>query len=93
MTTYIVETWRAPSRDGSAGIKSQIQIRDYDDKGHKWRYKAHTYWAFDYVLGHSGNRERAVRWNVRRSLQQDPLTIDYGGETKRGYLYIVTVAD
>ena len=92
MTTYIVETWRAPSRDGSAGIKAQIQIRDYDpDKGHKWRYKAHTSWGFDYALGHSGNRVNAVRYAVRVALQQDPITITYGGETARGFLYIVEV--
>lgn len=95
MTTYIVETWRAPSRDGSAGIKAQIQIRDYDpDKGHKWRYKAHTSWGFDYALGHSGNREQAVRFAVRYALKNtDPFTVTYGGETARGYLYIVTLDD
>jgi hypothetical protein len=94
MTTYIVETWRAPSKDGSAGIKAQIQIRDYDpNKGPVWRHKAHTTWGFDYALGHSGNRENAVRFAVRKSLQQDPYTIMYGGETKRGYLYIVMVTD
>jgi hypothetical protein len=94
MTTYIVETWRAPSRDGSAGIKAQLQIRDYDpDKGPKWRYKAHTTWGFDYALGHSGNRANAVRFAVRKSIQQDPYQIMYAGETKRGYLYIVMVTD
>ena len=94
MTTYIVETWKAPSNGWSTGIKAQIQIRDYDpDKGHKWRHKAFTYGAFDYELGHSGNRERAVRWAVRRAIQQDPITITYSGETKRGHLYIVEVTD
>ena len=95
MTTYIVETWRAPSKDGSAGIKAQIQIRDYDpDKGQKWRYKAHTSWGFDYALGHSGNREQAVRFAVRKSLHNiDPITVTYSGETARGYLYIVELTD
>ena len=95
MTTYIVETWRAPSKDGSAGIKAQIQIRDYDpDKGSKWRYKAHTSWGFDYALGHSGNRENAVRFAVRYALKNtDPFTVTYSGETARGYLYIVEVTD
>jgi hypothetical protein len=94
MTTYIVETWRAPSKDGSAGIKAQIQIRDYaPDKGPVWRHKAHTTWGFDYALGHSGNRENAVRYAVRVALQQDPIAITYSGETARGYLYIVEVND
>jgi hypothetical protein len=95
MTTYIVETWNARDNgQGNVGIRSQIQVRDYDpDKGHVWRHKAHTTWGFDYALGHSGNRENAVRFAVRVALQQDPVTITYGGETKRGYLYIVTVTD
>ena len=69
-------------------------MRAYDpDKGNVWRYKTHTNRGFDYALGIDGNREQAVRYAVRKAIQQDPIAINYGGENARGYLYIVEVTD
>ena len=94
MTTYIVEAWTTQTNDGSTNIKAQIQIRDYNpDKGRVWRYKTHTNRGFDYALGFDGNRETTVRQAVRVAIQQDPITINYGGETARGHLNIVEVSD
>jgi hypothetical protein len=101
MTTYIVEAWHPDTSDGGAATSARLMLRTYDpdrsanpnNSGHKWRHKTYTNRGFDYSLGHSGNREQAVRYAVRVAIQQDPITINYGGETARGYLYIVEVTD
>jgi hypothetical protein len=93
-TTYIVEAWHPGSKDGSAVTSARIMVREYDpEMGHKWRHKTHTTRTFDYALGGSGNREATVVQAIRLRLQKEPITIEYGGETKRGYLYIATVTD
>jgi transcriptional regulator of aromatic amino acid metabolism len=93
-THYIVEAWHPNTKYGDAITSAQIMVRDYDpEMGHQWRHKKHTNRSFDYALGHSRERENTVAQAIRLRLQKEPVTVAYGGETKRGYLYIVTVTD
>jgi hypothetical protein len=95
MTTYIVEAWHPDTNDGSPITSAQIMVRDYNPEKstHQWRHKVHTNKSFDYALGHSRTREATVAQAIRLRLQKDPITVAYGGETKRGYLYMATVTD
>jgi hypothetical protein len=94
MSTYIVEAWHPDTADGSAVTSAKIMSRTYDpDKGHVWRYRTHTNTGFDHETGPSGTREQTVRQVVRLRLQKEPLSVQYGGETARGYLYIVEVTN
>ncbi len=94
-TKYIVEAWHPATNDGSPITSARIMARDYnpDKSDHQWRYKTHTNRSFDYSDGHSVTREATVVQAIRLRLQKEPITIEYGGETPRGYLYIATVTD
>ena len=92
MTRYIVEAWHPNTSDASPITSARIMVRDYA-LGHKWRYKTHTNRSFDYAMGHSKTREDTVTQAIRIAIQKDPIYVAYGGETARGYLYIVTVSD
>jgi hypothetical protein len=95
MTTYIVEAWHPDTNDGSPITSARIMVRDYNPEKStdQWRHKAHTNKSFDYALGYSRTREETVRQVIRLRLQKEPVTITYGGETARGYLYIATVTE
>ena len=95
MTRYIVEAWHPDTSNGGTITSAQIMVRDYNPEksSHQWRYKVHTNKSFDHALGHSRTRENTVAQAIRLRIQKDPVTVVYGGETKRGYLYIATVTE
>jgi transcriptional regulator of aromatic amino acid metabolism len=95
MTHYIVEAWHPTTSNGGTITSAQIMVRDYNPEkmDHQWRYKKHTNRSFDHATGHSKTREQTVTQAIRIAIQKDPVTVVYGGETPRGYLYIATVTD
>jgi len=95
MTTYIVEAWHPDTSNGGTITSARIMVRDYNPEkaDHQWRYKTHTNRSFDHYYGHSKTREATVAQAIRIAIQKDPVTVAYGGETARGYLYMATVTD
>jgi len=93
MNTYIVESWRPDTADGSAKVSCRIMSRQWNPHTteHEWRYKRHTFSEWDWELDPSENEQRGVVRTVRMDIQKDPLEVAYGGETVRGKLWIVTV--
>jgi hypothetical protein len=78
--------------NGNAGtVSARPMIRYYDEKkGHYWGHKQ-TSKAWDYSLDITENHALAVRYSCRVALQKDPVSIEWGGESVRGKLWIVTV--
>lgn len=93
MTTYIVESWRPDTADGSAKVSCRIMSRQWNPHTteHEWRYKRHTFNEWDWELNPSENEQRGVVRTIRMDVQKDPVDVAYGGETVRGKLWIVTV--
>lgn len=78
--------------DGNAStISARQSIEDFTAEGDRvWRYKWHRV-AWEYDI--DNNHENAVRMACRVQLQKDPVSIVWGGDTKHGQLWIVTVSD
>jgi len=95
MSTYIVESWRPDTSDGSAKVACRIMMRDYNPhRGeHEWRYRRTTLDAWNWELDPTENHMDAVVRHVRVRLQKDPISVEYGGDTARGLLWIVKTTD
>ena len=95
MSTYIVESWRPDSSDGSSKVSCLIMGRDWNPHtgDHEWRYRKTTLDAWDWELDPTENHMDAVVRHVRVRLQKDPISVEYGGDTARGLLWIVTTTD
>ena len=93
MSTYLVESWRPNTYDGSAKVSCRIMYRDWNPvtTDHAWRYKRHTFTDWDWALDTSENERAGVVRTIRMDIQKDPLSVSYGGDTVRGKLWIVTV--
>ena len=93
MHTYIIESWRPDSSDGSAKVSCRIMSREWNPTttDHEWRYKRHTFGDWDWALDTSDNEKIGVVRTARMDLQEDPVDVVYGGDTVRGKLWIVTV--
>jgi len=94
MSTYLVESWRPNTYDGSAKVSCRIMSRQWNPNttDHEWRYKRHTFDEWDWALDSSENERAGVARTIRMDIQKDPLSVSYGGDTVRGKLWIVTVA-
>ena len=95
MSTYIVESWRPDSSDGSSKVSCLIMGRDWNPHtgDHEWRYRKTTHNEWDWALDGLENQKLAVIFHTRTRLQKDPITVERGGDTVRGKLWIVTTTD
>jgi hypothetical protein len=78
--------------NGNAGtISARPMIRYWEEeKGHYWAHKPQrTGW--DYSKDIDDNHKHAVMLSCRVALQKEPVSIEWGGETVKGKLWIVTV--
>lgn len=93
MNTYVVETWRPNTADGSPKVSCRMTLRQWNPRTteHEWRYKRHTFSDWYWELSVSENEELAVLRTVRFDLQEEPAEIVYAGDTVRGKLWVVTV--
>jgi len=89
MTTYIVETWRAKTADGSPKVSSRIMLMGVENE---WRYKRHTFAEWDWSNAPIRNQHIAAIRTIRMDIQKDPIDCAIAGGTKRGILWVVTVS-
>jgi len=94
MTTYIVESWRPDSSDGDSKVSCRIMERDWNPRtgDDVWRYKRHTFSDWDWELDALENHKLGVIAHVKIRLEKNPITVERGGETVRGYLWIITIS-
>lgn len=87
MTTQLV--FESRYNGNASTVSARHSIENVDEAGDRtWRYKWHrTNWDYS----HDNNHENAVRMACRVQLQKDPVSIVWGGDTKQGQLWIVTV--
>ena len=93
MTTYIVESWKPDSVNGDSKVSCRIMERDINvnDYSPEWRYRKTTHNEWDWALDGLENHKLGVIFHTRTRLQKDPITVERGGDTVRGKLWIVTV--
>lgn len=92
--TYIVESWRPDSSDGSSKVSCRIMARQWNPTTteHEWRYKRHTFNEWEWAIDAKENHRRAVVRTIRMDVQKDPIDMTYAGDTVRGSLWVVLVA-
>ena len=78
--------------NGTSGtVSARPMIRYWDpEKGHYWAYKPNRV-TWDYAKDVDDNHKQAVMLSCRVALQKDPVSIEWGGESVKGKLWIVTV--
>ncbi len=93
MSTYVIESWRPDTSDGSAKVSCRIMSRQWNPTttDHEWRYKRHTFNDWDWALDSSDNEKIGVVRTARIDLQEDPVDVVYCGDTVRGKLWTITV--
>ena len=80
--------------NGNAGtVSARPMIRYWEpDKGHYWGHKPNRV-SWDHSKDIDENHKTAVMLSCRVSLQKDPVSIEWGGESVKGKLWIVTTTD
>jgi len=78
--------------NGNAGtVSARPMIRYYDtEKGHYWGHKLNRV-TWDYSKDIDDNHKHAVMLSCRVTMQKDPISIEWGGESVKGKVWIVTV--
>lgn len=93
MNTYIVESWRPDTSDGSSKVSTRIMARQWNPTTteHEWRYRRHTFNAWDWELDAIDNHHTSVMHTIRLDLP-DAYIVEAtkAGDTVRGYLWTVT---
>ena len=94
--SYVVESWRPDSSDGSSKVSTRIMIREWNPttNEHEWRYKRHTFNDWDWAIDAKDNHRKAINSTIQKDLNYHDLTLPmtHAGDTVRGYLWVVTIS-
>ena len=85
MTTQIV--FETTYNGNASTVSARPMLRTWDDV---WAHKPKRV-AWDYSKDVNDNHKNAVMLSCRVALQKDPVSIEWGGESVKGKLWIVTV--